>query len=67
MLFVHEDARWDEEGKEVDDYEANLNRLRERVTPAVAESEMGEVDVVAVHELGEAGSQKHQDLRVCEA
>ena len=28
---------------------------------------MGEVDVVAVHELGEAGSQKHQNLGVCEA
>ena len=65
--FVHEDVNRDDDSEEVDDCEANLDRLRERVTPAVAESEMGEVDVVAVHELGEAGSQKHQNLGVCEA
>ena len=48
--------------------EENLNRLRERVTSAVAEGrEVGEADVVAVHKLGQPGSQKQQNLRVCEA
>ena len=48
--------------------EGNLNGLREGVTSAVAEGrEVGEADVVAVHELGQPGSQKQQNLRVCEA
>ena len=49
-------------------HQANLNGLREGVTSAVAEGrEVGEADVVAVHELGQPSSQKQQNLRVCEA
>ena len=51
----------------MDVHQADLNRLRGRITPAVAEGEVGEVDVVAVHELGQPGSQKQQNLGVCEA
>ena len=47
--------------------QADLDRLRERITPAVAEGEVREVDVVAVHELGEPGSQEQENLGVCEA
>ena len=46
---------------------ADLNRFWDRVASAVAEGEVGEVDVVAVHELGQTGSQKQKNLRVCEA
>ena len=53
--------------EDVDVHQADLDRLGERVAPAVAEGEVGEVDVVAVHELGQTGSQKQQNLRVCEA
>ena len=51
----------------MDVHQADLNRLRGRITPAVAEGEVGEVDVVAVHEPGQTGSQKQQNLGVCEA
>ena len=51
----------------MDVHQADLNRLRGGITPAVAEGEVGEVDVVAVHELGQTGSQKQKNLRVCEA
>ena len=47
--------------------DADLNRFWDRVASAVAEGEVGEVDVVAVHELGQTGSQKQKNLRVCEA
>ena len=48
--------------------EGNLNGLREGVTSAVAVGrEVVEADVVAVHELGQSGSQKQQNLGVCEA
>ena len=47
--------------------DTDLNRFWDRVASAVAECEVGEVDVVAVHELGQTGSQKQKNLRVCEA
>ena len=37
---------------------ADLNRFWDRVASAVAEGEVGEVDVVAVHELSEPGSEE---------
>ena len=42
----------------MDVHQADLDRLGKRVAPAVAQGEVGEVDVVAVHELGHPRSQK---------
>ena len=65
--IVHDINDINDINEDVDVHQADLNRLRGGVTPAVAEGEVGEVDVVAVHELGQTGSQKQKNLRVCEA
>ena len=53
--------------QQLESFGADLNRLWVGLTPAVANGEVCEVDVVAVHELGETGSQEQENLGVCEA
>ena len=55
------------ETQQLESFAANLNRLWVGLTPAVANGEVCEVDVVAVHELSEPGSEEQQDLGVGEA
>ena len=53
--------------QQLESFGGDLNRLWVGLTPAVANGEVCEVDVVAVHELSEPGSKEQQDLGVGEA